>query len=308
MKKLNILLKFATIIFFTTQAFAEVHLYDNANLLSQESKMKVESTLSEYSDKHGVGIYIATIYDFRGMFDRIESAAENFFDKKNLGRGETKDGILLFLSMGDRSYDLDTHGISTYCLSDNSDRLECSFLPPFRNNNWEAGFLRYAEEVNAILTANKKETVRENGSFQMHTNNEEFLSLNSTYYGIETSEIDKKLNICKVIVKFFDNMKCIIEIDITAIDDDEILSFTGTIGIGTYSGNPKKDGIVKITLIKEYDFEQEKIVDTATNSKNSEEIVISNGNFTLESILDNDSKIIVKRQLINKPVIYPRYR
>ncbi|MBR4629567.1 MAG: TPM domain-containing protein [Treponema sp.] len=152
MKKLNILLKLTAFIFLAAQAFAEAHLYDEANLLTAESKAKVESTLAQFSESHNVGIYVATIEDFRGSFDDVESASENFFDSKDLGLGETKDGILLFLSMGDRSYDLDTHGINTYCLSGDSERIAGSFLPSFRNDNWESGFLNYAKEVDEILT------------------------------------------------------------------------------------------------------------------------------------------------------------
>ncbi|WP_191015359.1 hypothetical protein [Treponema zioleckii] len=54
----------------------------------------------------------------------------------------------------------------------------------------------------------------------------------------------------------------------------------GTVEIGTYTGDATKDGTIKCTATKEYDDEQEKLVDV--KNKTTDEVTIANGEFTLD--------------------------
>lgn len=122
------------------------------------------------------------------------------------------------------------------------------------------------------------------------------LKVVATYYGFASGEIDGIPMIVKSTVKFYNTNEYLIDNDITAVAGANVFSFTGTFEVGTYTGDPTKDGTVKCTATKEYDFDQKKLVDIAAADRTTEDFVITNGKYTESDIFDDGTGITVEKK------------
>lgn len=128
-------------------AFAQ-NLNDSAGLLDPSQRTEIDSRLRQISGQYGIGVYIETVEDFRKTgYPSIEQAAEVLANSKGVS-----DGILLLISMADRSYDLDAFGgRGNAVFKSRFDSLESAILPHLRQNDWHGGFMAFAEEAEGIL-------------------------------------------------------------------------------------------------------------------------------------------------------------
>lgn len=148
MKKRLILFIASIFLLASANAAHSEHFIDKAGLLSLNEAAQIENRLAEVSQSHETGIYIVTVKDFGKYGYSIESAAEAIYRQQNLGYGEDAEGYLLLLSMGDRSFDLYSHGpkMNTYFLG-NGRSVENSFIPSFKNDAWFVGFDKFISQV-----------------------------------------------------------------------------------------------------------------------------------------------------------------
>lgn len=109
---------------------------------------------------------------------------------------------------------------------------------------------------------------------------EEELKVVATYYGFATGNIDEVPMIVKSTVRFYNSNEYTNDIDMTAAAGASVFSYTGTMELGTYTGDPTKDGTVKMTTTKEYDFDAKKLVDIASADRTTEDVVITGGKVT----------------------------
>ena len=77
---------------------------------------------------------------------------------------------------------------------------------------------------------------------------------------------------------------------------ETVASFSGTFILGTYTGDPTKDGTVQMTSTKEYDFDQKKLVDVPASEREAEPFVISAGKVEIGEIFDGDTVITLQKQ------------
>ena len=85
-------------------AYDSAHVFDDAQLLSEDEIGALEARCQEAEDTFGCGVYIVTTDDY-SLYDgaeSIEAFTEKFFLDYDLGTGEAQNGILLALSMAER--------------------------------------------------------------------------------------------------------------------------------------------------------------------------------------------------------------
>jgi len=148
MKKRLILFIASIFLLASANAASPEHLIDEAGLLSAKEAMQIENRLAVVSQTYEAGIYIMTTNDFGKYGSSIESAAEAVFRQRNLGYGEDEECYLMILSMGDRSFDLYSHGprMNT-CFLGRGRNVENSFIPSFKNDEWFVGFDKFISRV-----------------------------------------------------------------------------------------------------------------------------------------------------------------
>ena len=110
-KFLTLLLALMVALALTVPAWAEqqpgdAFVYDMAGLLSEEDDAYLEALASQISWEHNCAVYIVTMEDHQEYDSDIHYAVVSFYDSNSLGIGENREGILLMLSMYDRSYSL----------------------------------------------------------------------------------------------------------------------------------------------------------------------------------------------------------
>ena len=110
-KFLTLLLALMMALALTVPAWAEqqpgdAFVYDMAGLLSEEDDAYLEALASQISWEHNCAVYIVTMEDYQEYDSDIHYAVVSFYDSNSLGIGENREGILLMLSMYDRSYSL----------------------------------------------------------------------------------------------------------------------------------------------------------------------------------------------------------
>lgn len=120
-------------------------------------------------------------------------------------------------------------------------------------------------------------------------------SVIATYYGTGVGTVDGVNMTVNMTTKFYDDKEFVIDLTMTAVGET-VASYSGTFYLGTYTGNPTKDGTVKMTMTKEYDFNQKKLVDIPTSEREEESFVISAGKAEIGEIFDDGSVITLQKQ------------
>ncbi len=143
---------------------------DDAYILSEDELYKLEVEAEAVTEKYGVGVYIVTVDNYLNYYDCADAyeATYSIYHDYNMGEGEGRDGIMLLLSLGDRSYGLFSYGQkSEYAFDDYGlDMLEDEFLDNFGDDDWYGGFSDYISECSSYLEqAEAGDPVRESPAF-----------------------------------------------------------------------------------------------------------------------------------------------
>ncbi len=124
------------------------YVLDEAGLLHDSERTELTQQAERIARKYGVGVYIATLDDYRSVSsESVYTAAYTLYHKNRMGVGEGRDGIILLLSMNDRDFATFCYGergegaFSDYAL----EMLEDEFLDDFAENDWYDGFEDYVE-------------------------------------------------------------------------------------------------------------------------------------------------------------------
>jgi len=91
-------------------------LVDAAGLLTEEQAERLTEKLDEVSERQNFDVIIVTV-DSLGGYTATEYA-DDTFDYNGFGMGETKDGILLLISMEERDWAISTHGYGITVFTD----------------------------------------------------------------------------------------------------------------------------------------------------------------------------------------------
>ena len=143
---------------------------DDAYILTDDELLELETEAEAVTEKYGVGVYIVTVDNYLNYYDCEDAyvATYSIYHDYNMGVGDDRDGIMLLLSLGDRSYGLFSYGDkSEYAFDDYGlDVLEDKFLDNFGNDDWYGGFSDYISECSSYLEqAEAGDPVRESPAF-----------------------------------------------------------------------------------------------------------------------------------------------
>lgn len=84
-------------------AGSDVYIEDTLDVLTFNDQQNLEEKAKELSDKYGYGFYAYIIYDETGVsYDDMDSYIETYYSSKDLGYGDTHDGVLLLITQSDR--------------------------------------------------------------------------------------------------------------------------------------------------------------------------------------------------------------
>lgn len=119
-------------------------LYDYENLLTYEEQSALTDKLAEISTAYQCDVVIVTDSDLGGKTPT--QYADDFFDYNGFGYNDTRDGILLFVSLEERSWATSTCGKAIDIFSD-SDLyyIEDSFTPYLSSGDYYTAFDTFAD-------------------------------------------------------------------------------------------------------------------------------------------------------------------
>ena len=134
----------------TVPAWAETQpgdalIYDTESLLTDGERQQLESLADQITWQYDCAVYVVTIYDYEQYADGVYEAACTIYNDYDFGIGEDRDGVLLLLSMYDRSYSLYVRDgyaqsmIGSYA----QQQLEDSFLDYLGDDDWYGSFHAY---------------------------------------------------------------------------------------------------------------------------------------------------------------------
>lgn len=157
MKKfVHIILSVLMISIMSISSFAsEMYFYDEAGLLAAEDLVALDAKAAEVSAKHGYGVYMIAVNNYHDYSTSdIFTAATEMYHGLGLGEGEDREGMLLLLSMQDRSYATFFYGENVEYAFDEYGQIqiEDQFLDDFGNDDWYHGFDDYISVCDEYLT------------------------------------------------------------------------------------------------------------------------------------------------------------
>ena len=122
---------------------AQVHVRDDYGIISSQEEQMLNELANTITNEHGYGIYIR-VFDKTNDFEPIEQFAESVWAEEDLGYGPDKEGIMLILTMEDRSFDIfERHGpigdeaFTAYAREQIADDVVNNYL---RYDNYYEGF------------------------------------------------------------------------------------------------------------------------------------------------------------------------
>ena len=130
------------------------YVTDSAGLLSDDQYAALNEQARRISEKYNCGVYVVTVDDYQKYTSGdVYDCATELFNKYDLGYGDTKNGVLLLLSMADRDYTLIAHGdTGNAAFTDyGKERMADSFLRYFGRNDWNGGFDDYLSSCSQLL-------------------------------------------------------------------------------------------------------------------------------------------------------------
>ena len=141
MKKFLILL--LALLCLAIPAMAENRVIDNANLLSSKEESALESTIQKIADEYQMDVVIL-------LENSISKApryyAADFYDYGGYGYGDSHDGILFLLNMGERDYFTLTTGRAISAITDyGREQMEERFVPYLSSGNYYLALTLYLD-------------------------------------------------------------------------------------------------------------------------------------------------------------------
>lgn len=134
------------------------YVTDAAGLLTAEQCGALETLCENISRNHQCGVYVVTVEDHLEFgSDDVYTAAAEIYHTYQLGEGDGRDGLILLLSMKERDFALFVYGDGAQYAFDETGqkKLEDSFLPLLKENDWIGGFRAYVTTCGQYLALAK---------------------------------------------------------------------------------------------------------------------------------------------------------
>lgn len=129
---------------------SEQFIYDDAQLLSENQAAKLQDRLQELSDKYDTQIVVATLQSVNG--GDADILAEAFYDGKDLGYGDSRDGILLIIMMDIREFRIVSNGEAADALTmARIDKITDAITPDLSDGNYYEAFDTFTDKCEYYL-------------------------------------------------------------------------------------------------------------------------------------------------------------
>lgn len=144
------LLLCALLLLTTASAAGTEYILDNSALLTADEAAQLNEQARSVSEREGCSVTILTVDSLGGK--DAGTYAEDYYDQKGLGYGNTEDGILLVVSMSQRDYAITGAGIGNDALSGSRmGRLEDSFLGKLSAGNYYGAFSSFISMCGTLI-------------------------------------------------------------------------------------------------------------------------------------------------------------
>ena len=128
-------------------------LNDTAKLLSDSEYNTILSKLDEISERQKFDVTILTATDL-GEYNSAMEYADDLFDYLDYGYGDSRDGILLFISTGTGDCWLSTHGYGINAFTDYGiEHLLNQLKPDLQSKNFAAAFEKFIDLADDYIDA-----------------------------------------------------------------------------------------------------------------------------------------------------------
>ena len=138
-----------------TNAAMQPRLVDAADILSDSEEAQLLAKLNEISERQQCDVVVAAVASLEGK--TAQEYADDFYDYNGYGFGENRDGIILLISMEERSWYISTCGYGITAFTDAGiEYMEDKFLSPLSDGDYIKAFTTYAELCDDFITQAKK--------------------------------------------------------------------------------------------------------------------------------------------------------
>lgn len=130
------------------------YVMDAAELLSDETELKLTQMALQVEEKYGVGVYMVSVEDYRALDPAgVYEATYGIYHAYTMGAGDGREGIMLLLSMNERDFAIFRYGEKTaYAFNEYGlAKLEEEFLDNFAEDDWSGGFEDYIRTCASYL-------------------------------------------------------------------------------------------------------------------------------------------------------------
>ena len=127
-------------------------IVDQAGLLTETEKNKLETIAQQLSDQYEIDIVIVTVYRLNGKSS--ESYADDYYDQNGYGLGNDHSGVLLLLSMEYRDWAISTCGEGILAFTDYGIQQVFSGISGYLSQNqYYSAFCAYLKALAPYLEA-----------------------------------------------------------------------------------------------------------------------------------------------------------
>lgn len=129
-------------------------LVDMADLLSDSEEADLSGLLNEISERQQVDIVVVTVDSMEGGTPM--AYADDFYDYSGYGFGDTRDGILLLISMEERDWYISTTGYGITAITDaGREYISEKFVSDLSEGDYAAAFTSFANLCDDFISQAK---------------------------------------------------------------------------------------------------------------------------------------------------------
>lgn len=126
-------------------------LVDDGDVLTAGEEVELNALLDEVSERQQFDVVVVTVQDFTQS--DVQNAAYDFYDYNGYGYGSDNDGVMLYLSMAERDYNLSATGYGITVFTDaGKEYMIDRILPMLGEDDYAAAFAAFAAMTDDFVT------------------------------------------------------------------------------------------------------------------------------------------------------------
>ncbi len=140
-------------------AFADdTHFFDAYGYITADGASNLEKRLASYSDKYQLDIIVIYVDSLGGKTSR--DYADDWYDSRSRGYGDTEDGILFLVCPPEGRYYICTGGRAINIFGDRQlDAVESAVLEHLQNSDWYNAAYAFCTTVGSVMSESAPEKV-----------------------------------------------------------------------------------------------------------------------------------------------------